>query len=82
MWQGRFKSFPLDERYLYTAVRYVERNPVRAKLVTKAEEYEFSSTSAHIKKEMNGVLSHFYVLDQIEDWGKYLQEIENKEEQK
>jgi putative transposase len=30
LWQGRFSSFPLDEQYLYAAVRYVERNPVRA----------------------------------------------------
>ena len=27
LWQGRFISYPLDERYLYAAVRYVERNP-------------------------------------------------------
>jgi len=33
LWQGRFKSFPLDEKYLFSAVRYVERNPVRAKIV-------------------------------------------------
>ena len=26
LWQGRFKSFPLDERYLFAALRYVERN--------------------------------------------------------
>jgi len=30
LWQGRFKSVPLGEHYLYAAVRYVERNPVRA----------------------------------------------------
>src|SRR3990172_7668648 len=36
LWQGRFSSYPLDETYLYAAVRYVERNPVRAGIVTKA----------------------------------------------
>jgi len=38
LWEGRFKSFVLDESYLYAAVRYVERNPVRAKIVKKAED--------------------------------------------
>jgi len=32
LWQGRFASFAMDERYLRRAARYVELNPVRAKL--------------------------------------------------
>ena len=35
LWQGRFFSSILDEKYLYAAVRYVENNPVRAGLVEK-----------------------------------------------
>ena len=38
LWQGRFFSSILDEQYLLEAVRYVERNPVRAKMVKKAWE--------------------------------------------
>ena len=34
LWQGRFASFVMDEPYLLAAARYVELNPVRAKLVT------------------------------------------------
>lgn len=30
VWQGRFYSCPMDESHLWAAVRYVERNPVRA----------------------------------------------------
>ena len=30
LWQGRFASFPMDERHLLTCARYVELNPVRA----------------------------------------------------
>ena len=33
LWQGRFASFVLDEDYLLAATRYVELNPVRARLV-------------------------------------------------
>jgi len=44
VYQGRFKSFPVqsDEHFL-SVVRYVERNPVRAKLVQRAEDWQWSS---------------------------------------
>ena len=47
VWQGRFKAFPIqrDDRLL-TAVRYVERNPVRAGLVSRAEDWRWSSLAA------------------------------------
>ena len=32
LWQGRFGSSPMDERHTVAALRYVERNPVRAGL--------------------------------------------------
>ena len=44
LWQGRFLSAPLDEKHLFAAVRYVERNPVRAGIVKQAQEYPWSST--------------------------------------
>ncbi len=37
--QGRFKSFPMDDHYLMTAVRYVELNPVRAAIVKNPEDF-------------------------------------------
>ncbi len=44
LYQGRFKSFPIqeDERLL-TALRYVERNPLRANLAEHAEDWRWSS---------------------------------------
>jgi len=57
LWQGRFSSFPLDEKYLYAAIRYVERNPVMAGLVKRAEDYEFSSAKAHVYKTKDFLLS-------------------------
>ncbi len=38
LWQGRFASYPMDDAHLMTAVRYVELNPVKAKLARRAEE--------------------------------------------
>jgi putative transposase len=44
LYQGRFKSFPVEEDdHLYTVLRYVERNPLRAHLVPRAEQWPWSS---------------------------------------
>lgn len=43
VWQARYFSTPLDEAHLWQAMAYVERNPVRARLVAQAEDYPWSS---------------------------------------
>jgi putative transposase len=44
VYQGRFKSFPIQEdRHFLVVCRYVERNPVRAKLVEDAQDWPWSS---------------------------------------
>ena len=44
LYQGRFKSFPIQEDdHLLTVLRYVERNPLRAKRVEQAEAWRWSS---------------------------------------
>ena len=46
IYQGRYKSFPIqDESYLYNVLRYVEANPLRARLVSRAENWPWSSLS-------------------------------------
>jgi len=48
LYQGRFKSFPIQrDDHLLTVLRYVERNPLRANLVERAERWEWSSLSKH-----------------------------------
>ncbi len=47
LWQNRFYSCALDEQHFWTAMVYVERNPVRAKLVRAAWRYGWSSAAAH-----------------------------------
>jgi putative transposase len=49
LWQGRFSSFVMDEKYLLAAARYVELNSVRTRLVEKPELYPWSSAAAHVK---------------------------------
>jgi putative transposase len=47
LWQGRFYSTVLDDLHLYAAVRYVERNPVRAGMVERAEMFRWSGAASH-----------------------------------
>jgi putative transposase len=55
LWQGRFASYPMDEAHLVTAVRYVELNPVKAKLVQRAVDWRWSSARAHISGVRDGL---------------------------
>ncbi len=48
LWQGRFYSCALDTRHFWTAMKYIELNPVRAGLCRKPWRYEWSSAAAHI----------------------------------
>jgi putative transposase len=42
--QGRFKAFPIEQdEHLVTVLRYIERNPLRAGLVSRAEDWPWSS---------------------------------------
>ena len=51
VWQGRFKAFPIQEDgHLLTVLRYVERNPVRAKLVRLAQRWPWSSARLLARK--------------------------------
>jgi putative transposase len=44
LWQGRFKAFLIQEdHHLLTVMRYVERNALRAKLVERAEDWQWGS---------------------------------------
>lgn len=52
LWQGRYKSFPIQKNeYLETVLRYVERNALRANLVKKAEDWPWSSLYIRLNKK-------------------------------
>jgi len=48
LWQERFHSFVMDEQHLLAAARYVERNPVRARLCARPQDWLWSSAAAHL----------------------------------
>lgn len=57
LWQGRYFSSALDEAYTWSAIRYVERNPVRTGMVTQAEDYLWSSAAAHCGLKTNKLIT-------------------------
>lgn len=72
LYQGRYKSFPVqtDEHFLQVA-RYIERNPLRAKLVEQSQEWRWSSLyRRHIDtKKQKGLLDPW----PVPTGGDYLQ---------
>ena len=74
LWQGRFASFPMDERYTLAAARYVELNPVRAKLVSRADDYPWSSARAHLEGRDDELVTVTPLLSRIGDWSRFLGE--------
>ncbi len=80
LWQERFSSSPMDEKHLFAAVRYVERNPVRAGIVNNAWEYKWSSARYHIgDAEKDPLISDSFLKELIGDWGDFLR-IEEKDD--
>src|SRR3990170_4888939 len=83
LWQGRFYSCLLDEMHLMAAMRYVEKNPVRARLVRKAWNWKWSSAGFHTgrSKGIIGLGDIKEVVDLgVEGWEEYLEGEEVKEE--
>lgn len=78
VWQGRYFSSALDDDYLWAAIRYVERNPVRAKMVRKAENYRWSSAGGHCGLRQDALLTKkpYWCgqFDGIGDWSAWLTE--------
>ena len=72
LWQGRFASFPMDDRHLLVAARYVELNPVRARLVRRPEEWQWSSAGAHLGGEDDRLVKVAPLLERVPDWSGFL----------
>lgn len=68
LWQGRFKAFPIQQdEHLFTVLRYVERNPLRAELVARAEDWPWSSLHLRFGTNRGGLL-HPGPLARPPDW--------------
>jgi REP-associated tyrosine transposase len=76
-WQGRFYSCALDTRHFWLALKYIERNPVRARLCRKPWRYEWSSAAAHVDEQAESEilnLRKWYRRTSSEQWRAKLAE--------
>jgi putative transposase len=74
LWQGRFASFPMDDAYLMSCARYVELNPLRAKLARRARDWKWSSARAHLARRDDGLVRVKPLLALAPDWADFLGE--------
>jgi putative transposase len=76
LWQGRFSSYVMDEAHLLAAVRYVENNPVRARLCRRPWRYPWSSAAAHVAGQDDVLVKVAPMLEiaaqRMPDWKAYL----------
>ena len=76
LWRGRFGSCVMDETHLLRAMAYVERNPVKAGLIERAEDWPWSSAACHAGVEASPFVERQWLTDRIGgwacSWGEYL----------
>jgi len=82
IYQGRFKSFPVQgDDHFYTVCRYVERNPLRAKLVKRAEDWRWSSLWRRVRgDDQPGPLLSAWPVPLPETWLQHVHEPQTEAE--
>ncbi len=82
LYQGRFKTFPIEEDdHLLTVLRYVERNPVRAELCVKAEDWRYGSAWRRVSgsAESRALLSE-WPIPRPRQWRAYVNKPQTESE--
>ncbi len=77
LFQERFHSFPIQtDQHLVAVVRYVERNPVRARMVTRTLAYPWSSARHHVTGEPDRLVTDSPIRAMVPNWGQLLEQEE------
>ncbi|MEW6758568.1 MAG: transposase, partial [Acidobacteriota bacterium] len=72
LWQGRFASFPMERAHALACARYIEWNPVRARLVKRPEEWRWSSARAHLAGATGPLIRSSRPLRNAGEWASLL----------
>jgi putative transposase len=62
----------MDEAYLMATVRYVERNPLAARLCRRAQDWPWSSAAAHLRGRDDRLGEVRSMLSRVDDFAAYL----------
>jgi putative transposase len=75
VYQGRYKSFPVEEdRHFLVTMRYVEANPVRAGMVTRAQDWPWSSLTNTPGIDQTRVILTPWPVDRPRNWNALVNE--------
>jgi len=83
LWQNRYFSCPVEAgSHLWAVARYIERNPVRAGIVRRVEDWRWSSAEAHTRGTADPALSEpgWLARDELPEYRRYLTETGMEEE--
>ena len=68
LWEGRYKAAIVEhERYLLSCMRYIESNPVRARIVESPSEYRWSSFRANACGGVDRLITPHPIYDAMGD---------------
>ncbi|MEZ4820464.1 MAG: transposase [Bdellovibrionota bacterium] len=81
LWQGRYFSCPMDEVYTTRTARYIELNPMKAKMVNNIGEYTYSSIQFHLGEKEDKLIRESYFDFSPKQWRDYLMEGLDSEKQ-
>jgi putative transposase len=74
VWQGRFKSPVVqNDEHLLAVLRYIEANPLRARLVKRAEDYRWSSYRVHGCGEANELVDRLVIYEELSPYAQVQQ---------
>jgi len=91
LWQGRFKSKPIQKnKYLLNCGRYIETNPVRAKMVERAEDYSYSSARYYVTGDRDDIVAENPLYEEFgltieerrDNYSRFLADFEFEEREK
>ncbi len=76
LWQGRYRSwYVTDEAYLYTLMRYIEQNPIKAAMVKSVESYPYSSAHFFLdEKKIPKCLENAWIVQNYLDYREAIKE--------
>ena len=80
LWQERFYSVVMEEAHALAAMRYVELNPVRARLCESPVDWPWSSAKGNLGLEFDPIIDRSKTKNIISNWREYLGETEAAEE--
>ena len=82
LWQARYYSVPMDQRHTLTAMRYVERNPLRSGLARRPQDWAWSSARGNLGLIDDPLIPRRAACSLVSPWRDYIGTAEGDEELK